>query len=265
MIQRNPAAIPLAFFLLLASPRPAARAEDSLTYKFENYTETGGRVGVQTQGMTANQDIGADILLGLTAVTDAIAGATPTGLPAPAGSSQVPLAHLSDHRKAWEAGLSRAFGRIDVATGIAESREHDYISKGWSLNTTTDFNEKNTTLLVGVAGHDDDVETFYDPERIYVKKHSFNAILGVTQILDPRTTVTLNLTWGRETGYLSDQYKVVEQDVEVIPGVVFPLVFSENRPSAHDSGVAFASILVIAARSAPSRSPLFRSGSMSSW
>jgi hypothetical protein len=228
--------------MFLAAPRPGARAEDSLTYKFENYTEAGGRVGVQTQGMVANQDIGADMQLGLTAVTDAIAGATPTGLPAPAGSEQVPLAHLSDHRKAWEADLSRQFRLVNIAAGFAESREHDYISKGWSLNTLTDFNLKNTTMLVGMAGHDDDVETFYDPQRIYVKKHSFNAIIGVTQILDPRTTFTLNFTWGRETGYLSDQYKLVDQNIELIPGSFFPLVFAENRPSEHNTGVVFVSV-----------------------
>src|ERR1022692_3681828 len=241
MIQRRPGAIPLAIFLFVASPRPAARSDDSLSYKYENYTEAGGRVGVQTQGIVANQEIGADMRLGLTAVTDAIAGATPTGLPAPAGSDQVPLAHLSDHRKAWETDLSRQFSAINISAGLSESREHDYISTGWSLNTLTDLDQKNTTLL-GVAGHDDDVETFYDPQRIYVKKHSFNAIMGVTQILDPRTTVTLNLAWGRETGYLSDQYKLVEQNIEVIPGVFFPLVFAENRPSEHNTGVVFASI-----------------------
>src|ERR1035441_2664019 len=112
MIQRRPGAIPLAIFLFVASPRPAARSDDSLSYKYENYTEAGGRVGVQTQGIVANQEIGADMRLGLTAVTDAIAGATPTGLPAPAGSDQVPLAHLSDHRKAWETDLSRQFSDI---------------------------------------------------------------------------------------------------------------------------------------------------------
>jgi len=228
--------------LLLASARPTARAEDSLSYKFENYTEAGGRVGVQTQGIAAAQDIGADMSFGLTAVTDAISGATPTGLAAPAGSDQVPLAHLSDHRKAWEADLSRQFSSMNISAGLSESREHDYVSRAWSLNSLTDINERNTSLLVGVAGHDDDVETFYDPQRFYVKSHTFKAILGATQLLDRRTTVTINLTWGRETGYLSDQYKLVEQNIEVLPGVVFPLVFAENRPSEQNSGVAFASI-----------------------
>lgn len=236
------AAILLALSLILASPKQKARAEDSLAYNFENYTESGGRVGVQTQGIDASQSIGPDTQLGLTAVTDAIAGATPTGVPAPAGSTQVPLAHLSDHRKAWEADLAHQFSMINVSAGVSESREHDYISKGWSLNTRTDLNEKNTTLVAGVAGHDDNVETFYDPQHLYVRKQAFSSIIGVTQILDPRTTVTLDFTWARDTGYLSDQYKLVQQTVEVLPGVYFPLVFAENRPSEHNSGVVYASL-----------------------
>ena len=240
-VPKRPAAIPFAFFLLLASPRNVARGEDSISYKFENYTESGGRVGVQTQGLVANQGLG-DFQFGLTMVTDSIAGATPTGVPAPAGSTQVPLAHLSDHRKAWEGDLSRQFSRINLSAGFSESREHDYISKGWSVNALTDFDEKNTALLAGIAGHDDEVETFYDPEHLYVGKHALSAILGVMQVLDPLTKVTLNLSWARETGYLSDQYKLVEENVEVIPGAFFPLVFAENRPSEHNSGVAYAAV-----------------------
>lgn len=239
---RRSAAVPFAIFLLLASPRNVARAEDSVSYKFENYTEAGGRVGVQTQGIVANQEIGSDMQLGLTMVMDAIAGATPTGIPAPSGSNQVPLAHLSDHRKAWEADLARQFERVNLSAGISESREHDYISDGLSLNSLTDFNAKNTTLLAGIAGHNDSVETFYDPQQLYVKKHAFSAIVGVTQLLDPLTKVTLNFTWARETGYLSDQYKLVEDNVELIPGSFFPLVFSENRPNEHNSGVAYLSV-----------------------
>jgi hypothetical protein len=241
-VRRRYPALPLALFLILASPRPQARAEGSLEYKFENYTETGGRVGVQTQGVDANQDIGTDMHFSLTAVTDAIAGATPTGVPAQAGSNQVQLAHLEDHRKAWVAELSRQLGRVNLSAGFSESREHDYISKGWSLNSLTDFNQKNTTLLVGVAGHNDKVETFFDPERFYTDKHAESAIVGVTQLLDPNTKLTLNFTWARETGYLSDQYKVVMQSIEIIPGTFFPLIFAENRPSEHNSGVAYAAI-----------------------
>ena len=36
-------------------------------------------------------------------------------------------------------------------------------------------------------------------------------IQGVTQLLDPRTSITLNATWGRQRGYLSDPYKLVSR------------------------------------------------------
>jgi hypothetical protein len=85
-------------------------------------------------------------------VLDAITGATPTGQPAPAGSDQVPLSKLTDRRKAWNADFSRQFSGINIALGVGNSRESDYVSTGWSLNTLTDFNQKNTTLLAGVAG-----------------------------------------------------------------------------------------------------------------
>ena len=234
-------AVPLALLLLLASPR-AARADDFVAYKYESYAEEGGRVGVRTQGLAASEDLGTDMSIGFTLINDAITGASPTGAMAPAGSGQVPLAHLEDHRKSWEADFSRRFKMVNVTLGASESREHDYVSRGWSLTTQTDLNEKNTTLLLGVAGHSDDVETFYDPEHLYVGKQAFTAIVGVTQILDPRTFVSFNLTWGHETGFLNDQYKVVGKTVELVPGSFFALVFAENRPGERDTGTLLASV-----------------------
>jgi hypothetical protein len=234
------AALPLAIALMLA--RPAARAEDFLSYRYESYDEAGGRVGVRTQGLMAGGDVGYGLQLGFTLLNDAIAGASPTGIPAPAGSGQVPLAELTDHRKMWEVDVSRKFGAVDISVGTSQSREHDYVSRGWSLNTLTDLNEKNTTLLLGVAGHDDDVETFFDPQHLYLGKQAFSAIAGFTQVLDPWTFVTMNLTWGRETGDLDDQYKLVQKTEELVAGSFFPIAFTENRPGERDSGTLFASV-----------------------
>ena len=233
-------ALPLALILVLI--RPAARADDFIASKYEYYDESGGRVGVRTIGLTANEDIGASMQLGLTLMNDAIAGASPTGIPAPAGSSQVPLAELSDHRKEWEVDFSRRIGDVDVSIGTSQSREHDYVSRGWSLNTVTDLNQRNTQLLLGVAGHDDDVETFFDPQHYYLGKQAFSAIAGFTQVIDPRTFVTLNVTWSRETGYLDDQYKLVQKTEELVAGSFFPLAFAENRPGERNMASVFAAV-----------------------
>ncbi|MGH7956164.1 MAG: DUF3570 domain-containing protein [Opitutaceae bacterium] len=228
-----------AFACLLAGLAPrAARAEDSVRYKFQDYQERGGRVGVEVHSAAIEKDFGATTHLKVEGVIDAIAGATPNGQPAPAGSNQVPLSQMEEERKAWNAVLARQFKRVNIALGVANSRESDYVSTGWSVNTLTDFNQKNTTLLAGVAGTDDDIKVFFQTER--EKKRTNDVIVGVTQLLDPQTSVALNVTWGRQRGYLSDPYKLVQKSTEIIPGVSLPLTFAENRPVERDKWIALA-------------------------
>lgn len=224
--------------LLLAQPRPA-RAENSVSYKYEDYREADGRIAVQTQNGLVEQDLGPDMHLKLQGVIDAIAGATPSGQPAKPGGS-VPLTHMTDRRKAWSADFSRQFPRINVDLGFANSRESDYVSRGLSLNTLTDFNQKNTTLLLGVAGTDDDVKVYY--QQPHENKRSTDLIAGVTQLLDPRTSVAVNLGYGHSSGYMGDPYRVVQKTVEIIPGVFLPLTSAENRPRARNKWTLTASV-----------------------
>ena len=229
----------LAGWLLLLSPR-AARAENSLSYKYEDYHEGDGRIVVKTQNALVEQDFGTDMHLKVQGVVDAIAGATPNGQPAPAGSDQVVLTQLHDRRKAWNADFSRQFPATKIALGVANSRESDYVSTGWSVNTLTDFNQKNTTLLAGVAGTDDDVKVYF--QTPWAKKRTHDIIVGVTQLLDPRTSVTFNFTWGQSSGYLSDQYKLVQKRFEVAPGIFLPFTFGENRPDHRTRWIALAAL-----------------------
>lgn len=229
----------LAACLVLLSPRPA-RAEDSLSYKYVDYREAAGRIAVQTQSALIEQDLGTEMHLKLLGVIDAIAGASPSGRPAPAGSDQVVLTLLRDRRTAWDAAFSRQFSATNIALGIADSRESDYTSIGWSVNTLTDFNQKNTTLLAGIAGTNDHIRVLYQPA--WARKHTNELIVGVTQLLDPRTSVSFDLTWGHATGYLSDQYKVVQKRIEVNPGDFLALQFLENRPWARDKWIALGSV-----------------------
>lgn len=232
---RCAAAAAFLFLLLLR-----VRAENGISYKYQDYQEAGGRMGVQVYSALVEQGIGTDMRFKLTGVIDAISGATPNGQPAPAGSDQVPFSKLVDRRKAWNAEFSRQFSRVNVALGVANSRESDYVSNAWSVNTLTDFNQKNTMLLAGIAATDDDVRVFYQPA--YTKKRTSDLIVGLTQLLDPRTSVTFNLSWGRSTGYLTDPYKAVEKRAEVIPGIFLQRTFPENRPDNRTKWIALASV-----------------------
>lgn len=217
----------LAAGLLLISPRPT-RAESGLTYKYSDYAEDGDRIDVTTHSALLEQDFGPSTHARVMGVIDTIAGASPNGQPAPPGSDQVVLAELDERRKAWSTDVAHQFARVSVTAGIASSRESDYDSDGWSLNTVTDFNEKNTLVTAGIAGTDDDVKVFYQPA--WADKRNLDLIAGVNQLLNPRTSVILNFSWGRATGYLSDQYKLVQKSVEVAPGIFLPFTYGENRP-----------------------------------
>ncbi|MBL9208891.1 MAG: DUF3570 domain-containing protein [Opitutaceae bacterium] len=230
---------PLLLLLALLVPR-AARPDHIVAVKHAEYRESGGRVVVQTQSALLESELGTAWRAKVTGTLDAIAGATPNGQPAPAGSSQVPLSTLHDRRKAWTADLARQFQRVNLTAGFGNSRESDYVSNGWSLNAVMDFNQKNTTLLTGVAGAHDEVKVLFQPERI--RKRTNDLIAGVTQLLDRRTSVTCNVSWGRATGYLSDPYKLVQKEIEILPEIFLTRTFRENRPAERTKGIGLVAL-----------------------
>jgi hypothetical protein len=218
----------------------AVKAENSLSYKYVDYRESGDRMAVESQYGLLEQDLGADMRLKLQGVIDSIAGATPTGQPPKTPGGPVPLSHLTDRRKAWSADLSRQFPRVNATVGFANSRENDYVSNGLSLNTLTDFNQKNTTLLLGVAGTNDDIKVLFQND--WVKKRTTDLVAGITQLVDPLTSVTFNVSYGRSTGYHADPYRVIQQTVEVAPGVFLPLTFGENRPGTREKWIGYGAV-----------------------
>ena len=228
----------LTIALFILSPRDS-QAETVAAYKYQDYQESNGRIKVQAQSALIEQTLGTEARLKFTGVIDAITGATPTGQPAATPGGAVPLSNIEDRRKAWTLDVSRQFGRVNLAVGAANSRESDYVSTGFALNTLTDFNQKNTTLLVGLAGTQDEVNVFYQSQR--ADKRTFDAIVGLTQLLDAKTTVQLNFSYGRATGYLSDPYKLIQKNTELLPGLFLPLTFGENRPDERDKWIAYAS------------------------
>jgi hypothetical protein len=237
VILRRPSLLLLA---LLAVSRPALRAEHQLSYKFQSWQEDNGRVRVDAHYALAETDVSLATRIRLMGVIDTIAGATPTGAPPAEGSDQVPLAHLDDVRRAWQAELTHQFTRHSLSGSVSSSRESDYTSRAFALNALTFFNQKATTLLTGIGRADDKVSPrFFSAPR---PKRTDEVIVGLTQLLNPRTSVTVNLTYSQARGYLSDPYKLVGRTVELLPGLTLPLTFPENRPSSKDRWIVLASV-----------------------
>jgi hypothetical protein len=218
----------LAGAMLLCQPK-SARAEDTLSYKFQSWQEDNGRIGIHSHYVNLEKALGPDMSFKAMALIDSIAGATPTGeLPRTPGGP-VPLAHMEDERKAWDAELTREFKRVTATVGYGISKEHDYLSKGISLNTVTNFNQKNTNLLLGYGRTDDTIneqKLGWTSDRT---KTGNDFLVGVTQLLDPNTSLQANVSIGRSHGFESDPYKIVSTTMlDLDPGSYYTP--PENRP-----------------------------------
>ena len=141
---------------------------------------------------------------------------------------EVPKADATDTRVAFNVELIGSLGRHTPALQLTQSTENDYSSTGIAVRDAIDFNQKNTTLQLGLAMNYDLVDGLWvDKEQ---EKQTYDALVGVTQVLTPNTLLTFNLSGGHSSGYLDDPYKIVEKN-----GVLVP----EKRPDTRDKQVVF--------------------------
>ena len=242
--------------LLQVATLSRTRGEDRLDYRYEDYQEENNRIHVKTQGAYFDVGLNASTTLKGNFVSDAISGATPTGAPWLPGTNAVNTAQMNDHRYAGFLEPTFHIDHWSVSPQVSYSEEQDYRSLGIAVNTTRDFNEKNTTLAFGLAHSFDQVlpnegELYYvtdGPITSPLKKADSSLLLGMTQLLGSQTVLTVNGTLGYEDGYLSDPYKRVLFDgVPYNPGPdpanPYPYtVWPERRPEHKFRQVAFVSL-----------------------
>src|SRR4029434_7226689 len=77
----------------------------------------------------------------------------------------------------------------------------------YSVQDTISLNQKNTELVLGFAYTDDTVGANGTP--LGERKRSYDAIVGINQVLSPDDLLSINLTLGWREGFLSDPYKRV--------------------------------------------------------
>ena len=178
-----------------------------------DYFESGNRMHVRVNEITATAPIGDNILLVGDALRDLISGASPIfNAPGPNGPHQVLTgASVNDTRNAGDIGGTVFFGdnlanQVTVRQGW--SHENDYKSTWTSIEGRRFLNQKDTTLAVGFAFNDDGVSTHFAPDdfKTRIKRDYF---VGVTQIIDERSLFEVSLEYSYSNGYLSDPYKLV--------------------------------------------------------
>lgn len=226
---------------ILVSFAPGLRlaGETQTSFKVQRYAEEDGRIQVDSAYALYDTEFGAQWRLSVEGIYNSISGATPNGLlPEPGGP--IPTDQIDDHREAVIVDLGKAIGDWSFDLNLNAGQETDYDSRGAAVTVARELNHKNTTLSAGYGYTSDQVSPVFFPEA--ENKHIHDVVLGLTQILSPRTLLAVNLGWSRQSGYLNDPYKLVQRDFEVIPGFTLPLTYKENRPHARERWILFSQL-----------------------
>jgi len=167
-------------------------------------------------------------------------GASPVSAPETGTvDTGLPMTEVSETRVGLSLEFAKRLGSHTPAVQLSYSTEKDYESMGIALRDSIDFNQKNTTLLTGVAYTYDTIKipslfTLDGVSGASPTKQTVEAMLGVTQVLGQRTLMTLNGTVSRADGFMSDPYKVALIDELLVP---------EKRPDSRDKRIVYVSLL----------------------
>lgn len=214
------------------------RAETSLLY----YGEDGGRVKDTSLGIAVRRAWEDGSRLSGTLTIDSLTGASPTGatpsdrvqtFTRPSGSGQYTVAPgsqpLDDTFKDTRIALSVDWAQLwgedrRFSAGASFSNEYDYQHLGVNGRVEQDFNQRNTTVQLGLAIGKDSMDPVggapiglalmrapgdASSKRGSESKTVIDFLAGVTQVVDRRSLLVLNYAYGQSSGYLSDPYKLL--------------------------------------------------------
>jgi hypothetical protein len=237
----------LPLSLTLSLPQ-LLRAEDQVDYRYEYYKEDNNRMTIQTHSVYFEQKATDAITAKGELVYDGISGATPTGThnwtqvsPGVWKQGKIKTTAVEDIRRSLSLQLDGRLGNNTITPGFAYSQESDYESYGVSLNDAIDFNEKNTTFQYGVSQNFDNVR--HANKVTWSKKYSTEGMVGITQLLSPKTTLNATFTFGNDSGYLSDPYRLAEF-IPAFNGTSpgFGIGVAERRPAHRNKEIVYTSL-----------------------
>ena len=213
------------------------RGENQAAYRYEFYSEEHNRMEIQTHSVYFEQKLLEILTAKGELVYDGISGATPTGTHDAKG--KVILTKLKDLRRAGNLGLEWRFGNHKLNTGGSFSQESDYVSHGVSVGDAIEFNEKNTILQFGVSHNFDSVRQA--DKKTWSEKNSTEAIIGISQLLSPKDILNVALTFGNDSGYLTDPYRLAEYHPTIFPKG-FNIGVPERRPAHRNKEIILTSL-----------------------
>ncbi len=223
--------LPLGFLFSLPQ---FLRAENQVAYRYEFYSEDKNRMEIETHSVYFEQKLLDLVTAKGELIYDGISGATPIGTHN--GKGKAKLTKVTDLRRAGNIGLEWRFGDHTLSTGFSFSKEHDYLSYGLSVSDAITFNEKNTILKYGVSHNFDSVR--HNDGHTWTSKDSTEVMIGLSQLLSPKDIYDVAFTYGHDSGYLTDPYRLAEYLPDGFP-VNHPQGIPERRPSHRNKEILF--------------------------
>ena len=205
------------------------------------YNEADDRVTVNKAIVNVTGDISDNDTATINLVLDTMSGSTPTGAIYDKNSSvgftsasgsggsvatggTPDIADFSDTRLGFSLSWEQTVSRLRKFTyGGNLSVEKDYHSYAANFTLNQDTEDRSTTYTAGIAasydeiftktggtpdplGRVEDGVTFGDGER-----YTYNAIVGISKVLNKKTVAQLNYNITYSDGYHTDPYKVISE------------------------------------------------------
>ncbi len=236
------------------------QAQEENNWEFDTallyYGETDDRVQDISLNVLALRNFVDDKVLSLSLGVDTLTGATPLGavsfngpqtFTSPSGAAvatrpanEIPLDDtFLDTRVAVSANWQQPWGRLyKVGAGLSASDEYDYLHLGANFKLSRDFNQRNTTVSLGLAFSSDELNpvggaptplgSMLDVGDVSNRtgdqsKDVMDVVLGVSQVVNRNLLLQLNYSFSNSDGYLNDPYKIVSL-VDPITGDPVPRI-----------------------------------------
>lgn len=206
------------------------------------YKEDNSRVQDISFNTIVRRNFVDDRYLTLTLGVDTLTGATPIGavpfsgpqtFTSPSGlqtrttpPDEIPLDDsFLDTRVSLSGSWTQPLGRLNtISAGVSASNEYDYLHLGANVKLSRDFNNRNTTVSVGLAYSADEwdpvggtpmpLTPMLDVDDLSNRlgkqdKDVLDVVLGVSQVVNRNLVMQLNYSYSSSDGYLNDPYKIV--------------------------------------------------------
>jgi hypothetical protein len=189
----------------------------------ERYTIEGDieRYEIRAQQLQLIQPIGERSVFTFDYLTETMSGASPWGIQQGADDQPELImsgASIEENRQDVTTSLRIYDQESSIAFAGGYSRENDYKAVYGGLDNELHFNQKNTTMNLGLGFSQDSINPTQQEGLDRVRdeeKSSSSYYLGIAQVLNQSTMIRASLGFTQLSGFLTDPYKLQDSRPDV--------------------------------------------------